>query len=92
MKLNELKIDPPPEEKEVKTETTKDEDIEAVDEEVEELEEDLYNALDLLRGCLNKVDHVLWLDKTQDFYSIPEREAMMELNADLITFLGQWED
>lgn len=96
MKLTELKIDPSSETKEVKTEEKSKEskvDIEeVVDEEVEELEEDLYTALDLLRGCLSKIDHVLWLDRVQDFYSITEREEMMELNADLITFLEQWEE
>ena len=78
------------------TDSKKDEsknDIEAeVDEETAELEEDLYNALDLLKGCLPILDRMLWFDKTDQILSKGDRENLMDLNAELITFLSQWED
>lgn len=72
---------------------TEKEDIEAeVDEAEAELEEDLYDALDLLRGCLPILDRMLWFDRTDQILSKGDRENLMDLNAELVTFLSQWED
>ena len=89
MKLSELPIaeaeDPP-------KNTQEEFDIEdEVDEATADLEEDLYSALDLLRGCLPVLDKLLWLDKTDGILSKNDREGLMDLNAELVTFLCQWE-
>ena len=69
------------------------EEIEAeVDEDTAELEEDLCNALDLLKGCLPILDRMLWFDRTDHIMSTGDRQNLMDLNAELITFLSQWED
>ena len=94
MKLSELPLsEDPPKEQEAKEESYTKEEIEAeVDEDTAELEEDLYNALDLLKGCLPILDRMLWFDKTDQIMSAGDRENLMDLNAELITFLSQWED
>lgn len=92
MKLSELPLVEEVDGTETDSKKEKD-DIEAeVDEETAELEEDLYNALDLLKGCLPILDRMLWFDKTDQILSKGDRENLMDLNAELITFLSQWED
>ena len=97
MKLSELHlledVTSVEESKDQGTQEFSKEEIEAeVDEDTAELEEDLYNALDLLKGCLPILDRMLWFDRTDQIMSKGDRQNLMDLNAELITFLSQWED